>query len=556
MQTSQYLVGQGLHLLLRAPGVRGDEVGNQLIGQTGLSANAVEVVVQPLEEREGRLAHEPQHALLGVLGGDLQPPRGVVADDGFEIGRVVEQVVADAAPDECFFYPFHGADLFVEGEQRPVVVVEVGADLRMETRGPAALRAERSVAPSHAVHVGRRGPDVGEIALERGHADDPFDFGEDRALAARVYELALMGRDGAERAAPEAAAVDVDRMLDHLPGGDVALAAVARMGRSLVGEVERVVELLGRKDGVGRRHDDMAVAHGFDQRRHGLHEIALGLDDGEVLAEGPLVAHALLEGMQPDCRCGIEPLDVLAVCEECHLADLAQQLGVVSVAHGACDLLHDAFAHAVDKQVGARLDEHRGEEAVAPVVIVREPSQRGFDASDDDRDVGIEPFEDLRVDRRRTVGAESRLSAGGVGVVVAQAQVGRVVVDHRIHRSCRDAEEEPRGPEFCEVPQVVPPVGLRDDRHAIPFGFEQASHDRGAEGRMVDVGVAREEDDVELVPSAFADLLDGRRQKHGGAIFRGLRIRCGGRRRVRLWRRAAGRGRGGSRRGAPRRSDA
>ena len=31
------------------------------------------------------------------------------------------------------------------------------------------------------------------------------------------------------------------------------------------------------------------------------------------------------------------------------------------------------------------------------------------------------------------------------------------------------------------------------------------------ESRVVDVGVAREEDHVQLIPSAFADLLDGRR---------------------------------------------
>ena len=145
-------------------------------------------------------------------------------------------------------------------------------------------------------------------------------------------------------------------------------------------------------------------------------------------------------------------------------------------------------------------------------------AQRGFDASDDHRDVRIEAFEYLRVDRHGMVGAESRFAAGGVGIVMAQPQVGRVVVDHRVHRPARNSEEEPRNAQFGEIAQVVAPVGLGDDGHAVTLGLEQPSHDGRAECRMVDVGVARKKDHVELVPSAFADLLDGRRQKHGFAI--------------------------------------
>ena len=515
MQPSEHLVGQRPHVLLRAAGVRRDEVGDQLVGEPLAAADAVKIGVQLLEEREGGLAHQLQHMLLGVLGRHLQPSRGVVADNRLEVGRVVEQVVADAAADKGLLDPLHGADLLVERQQRPVVVVEVRTALRMEARGAAAARAEPPVASAHAVHVGRRGPDVGEIPLEARHPHDTLHLGEDRPLAARGDELALMGRDGAEGAAAEAAAVDVHREADHLPRRDVALARIARMGRPLVGEVERAVEFLGRDRRVGRRDDDIAVAHRLDERRLGLHEVALGLDDGEVLAEGAPVAAALLEGVQADRPRGVEPRDILLVGKEGHLPQLAQQLGVVSVAQRAGHLLDDALAHAVDQQVGARLGQHGGFERIAPVVVVGQAAQRGLDAADHYRRVGIEPLEDARVDRHGVVGAESRLAARRVGVVVAQPQVGRVVVDHRVHGPGRDAEEEPRCPQLGEVPQVVPPVGLGHDGHTVPLGLEQAADDRGAEGRMVDVGVAREEDDVECVPSAGAHLLDGRRQKHG-----------------------------------------
>ena len=287
-----------------------------------------------------------------------------------------------------------------------------------------------------------------------------------------------------------------------------------------------MVQLFGREGGIGGCHDDILAADGLDQRGFGGHQVALGLDDGEVFAEGPLVVQTLLERVEADRALGIEPRDIALVGEEGHLADLAQEFGVVSVAHGACNLLDDALSHAVDQKVGAAFDQQRGLQLVAPVVVVGEPPQRGFDASDDDRDVGIQPFEDLRVDRHGVIGSEPSLSAGGVGVVVAQAEVGRVVVDHRVHGAPGYAEEEPRSAQFGEIAQVVAPVGLGDDRHAVALGFEQAPHDGGPEGRMVDVGIAREEDHVQLIPSAFADLLDGCRQKHVSWVIESLQSGC------------------------------
>ena len=315
-----------------------------------------------------------------------------------------------------------------------------------------------------------------------------------------------MGRYGTERAAAEAPPVDIDRVFDHLPRRNIPFAVVAGMRSALVGKVERVVQLVGRERRVGRCDDDVTIAHGFDERRRRLHQVALGLDDGEILAEGPFVPHTLLVGMQPDRLRRIEPLHVAVVGHEGHLPQFAQQFGVVAVPHGFGDLLHDPFAHAVDQQVGAAFGQHRGFERIVPVVVMGQPPQGGFDASDDDRNVRKQPFENLRVGRNGVIGAESGLAAGRVGVVAPKTQVGRVVVDHRIHRPGRDAEEEPRRAEFGEVAQVVPPVGLRHDRHAVAFGFEQTADHRRAECRMVDVGVTRKKDDVQLLPSACADL--------------------------------------------------
>ena len=370
-----------------------------------------------------------------------------------------------------------------------MVVVEVGAHLRVEARCAAAFAAQLPVAAAHAVHVGRGSPDIRQIALEPGRFGHAFHFGEDRPLAARIDELALVGRNSTERTPPETSAVDVDRVFDHLPRRNVAFALVTRVWGTFVGEVERVVELLGRERRIGGRHDHIAVADSLHECHRGFHQVALGLDDGEVLPESGLVADALLVAAKADCRGGVEPRNIALVGEEGHLPDFAQQLGVVAVAHRLGELLHNPFAHAVDQKIGAAFGQHRGLQLVVPVVVVGQAPQGGLDASDHHRNVGKQPFENLRVDRHGVVGAESRLASGGVGVVVAQTQVGRVVVDHRIHRPAGDAEKETRRAQLGEVAQVVPPVGLGNDGHAVALGFEQAPHDSRPECRVVDVGV-------------------------------------------------------------------
>ena len=268
-----------------------------------------------------------------------------------------------------------------------------------------------------------------------------------------------------------------------------------------------MVEFFGRERRVGRRDDHVAVAHGLDQRRCRFHQVALGLDDREILPESPFVARTLLVGVQPDRLRRVEPLHVIFAGHERHLPQFAQQLGIVSVAQCPGDLLYDPFAHAIDQQVGAAFGQHRRLERVVPVVIVRQPPQRGFDSPDYYWDVREQPLEYLRIGRHGIVGPKPRFAAGRIGVVAPEADVGRIVVDHRIHRPGRDAEEEPRRAQLGEVAQVVPPVGLRHDGHAVAFGFEQATDHCRAECRMVDVGVARKEDDVQLLPPACADFL-------------------------------------------------
>ena len=482
-----------------------------------------------------------------MFGGHLQPAGGVVQDHLAQVGpavRAVEEVVADAAADKGLLDPLDLADAAVELEQPPVAVVEVGAGFRVEARGTRAAFAAGAVAAAHAVHVGRGAADVGEVAPEILHAGDFLHLGEDRTLAARGDELALVGRYGAEAASAEASPVEIDRVFDHLIGGNRPPVAVAGVGQAGVGQIETVVDLGFGQCRIGGRDHNPPVARALHERGLLPQPVALHLDVDEVFGEGRLVGHALLVGVQAEGVGRIEPVHVVVVGHEGHLGQLAQQLGVESVAHGAGHVDDRLVAHAVHEQVGPAVDQYRGVERVAPVVVVGQSAQRCLDAADHDGRVRVERLEDARIDGHRAVGAESGLAAGRVGVVAAQAEVGRVVVHHRIHAAGRDAEEEARFAQFAEVAQVVAPVGLRHDGHAVAFGLQQPADDRRSEGGVIDVGIAGEQDDVEVVPAECFHLFGRGREPVARVVGSHCRGGCGyatpavggsGRRALKFW---------------------
>ena len=151
---------------------------------------------------------------------------------------------------------------------------------------------------------------------------------------------------------------------------------------------------------------------------------------------------------------------------------------------------------------------------------MRQAAHGGLDAGHDDGHVGVELFQYSRVYVCRPIGAESCLSAGGVGVVVTQTACGCVVVHHTVHSAGGDAEEKSGGAELAEVAQVVAPVGLRDDGHFVPRRLQRPPDDSSAERGVVDVGIARYEHNVDLLPPEALDLVQRYRQKMRHIISR------------------------------------
>ena len=281
------------------------------------------------------------------------------------------------------------------------------------------------------------------------------------------------------------------------------------MRQARVGQVERLVDFglgHGLEGRIDKRH--LAVGTGCLPERCGVDAVRLLLDVSEIGGLERRVAQAVFVGGQHDVAIGVGRLRQVghghADCGLRHVLDVGDALAVVEAPD---ELFQRQFAHAVDQHVGTALHQHSGQQAVFPIVVVREPAERSLDAAKHHRHVGIEAFEDVGVDNRRHVGTHPGAAVGSVGVVGAQTLVGRVVVDHGIHGAGRYGEEQARPAQLAKVAEVVAPVGLRHHGHAQALRLERAAHHGGRKRRVVDVGIARKDYDIGTVPPPQLHLL-------------------------------------------------
>src|SRR3569623_123958 len=503
-----------------------------------------------------------------MFGCDLQITADVVLHQFFHVlGRADREVVAQARRHQYFLDAGQGTRAPVELDQRRVAGVEIRADVRIDAGRTATRRFDLDALAALPVHVGGGAADVRDHAGETGHGvADALDLADDGIFGAALDDAALVLGDRAERAAAETAAHDLHTEADHLVGGDVRVA-VARVRPPRVRQIEYAVHLLGGELDGRRIDPDIAFAVALHQRagvagvglevqhargmgikrgislhriarRHADHAaraVVLGLaalkahDLGAVLRRGLIVAiggaaHRVgIDGfvdpawridlggvaLGPAFRQAAAPHERSAA----HVGDGADRFAFGEAMGDVDDL---PLGIAVDQQVGLRIEQHRAPHRVRPVIVVGEAAQARRDAADQDRHGFVGFARTLRINRDGAVGTLAGGAVRRVGVVRADLAVGGVAVDHGVHVAAGDAEEQVRPAEPHEIPGAGP-IRLGEDADPEPLRLERAADHRHAEARMIDVGVARHDDDVAAVPAELLHFRTRHRQERRGA---------------------------------------
>ena len=191
------------------------------------------------------------------------------------------------------------------------------------------------------------------------------------------------------------------------------------------------------------------------------------------------------------------------------------------------------LAVAEHQHIGFGVHQNRATHGIRPVVVVRGTAQAGFDTAEDHRDIFPGFFTALGIDQRGAIRAFTGNVTRRVGIVMTQLAVGGVAVDHRIHVAGGDAEEQIRFTQAHKIVFIIP-VRLGNNPHAKPLRFQHASANRHAEARVIDIGIAGNQNDVAAIPAKLIHLFSRHRQERRGAKAGGPVLRPGEKVTIRL----------------------
>ncbi len=409
------------HVFIRGARVGGDEVGDQVLLLARLFGILVKQLLEAVVAAHARLHHLGERALLGVFRRDLEVAADVVLGQLLDVARIFHRdVVTHAGGDQDLLDALEIARLAIEVDGRAVVGVHVRADGRPDAGGAAAGLLGLGALAAELVHVGGGAAQIRDDTGKARHlVADLFDFFQDRLFRAALDDAPLVLGDGAEGAATEAAAHDVDRGLDHVVGRDL-LVAIGRVRHPLVRQAEHPVHLVCFEREGGRVDPDDAIAVGLGEGA-GAARVGLVVQDARGMGVEHLVFFHPLECRQLDVSLlprfllrglhqnglglllhrrsalvvaaggpfhigvgnGIDAANLVELAR-IHPAPARQRLladdgGAANVLHGldglaACDAVshfnQGALGVAVDKDVGLGIDQDGAADGLGPVVVV------------------------------------------------------------------------------------------------------------------------------------------------------------------------------------------
>ena len=155
---------------------------------------------------------------------------------------------------------------------------------------------------------------------------------------------------------------------------------------------------------------------------------------------------------------------------------------------------------------------------VAPVVVVRDAAQRRLDAAEHDRHVRGTPRGSAarrRWWRGRAGSRCGRPGSTGPRERIFFCAVSLLSIESRL--PARDADEQPRPAQRAERLGACASRGWAMMPDAEAAALEEARDQHRPERRVIDVGVAGDDEDVELVPAARVEVgAGGGKKRRGG----------------------------------------
>ena len=277
--------------------------------------------------------------------------------------------------------------------------------------------------------IRRRATHVVDVSLEFRVARKLFRFLDERRLASRRHDAPLMECERAEAAFAEASAIARQAEFHFLNCRYTARSFVIGVVVARIRQGIHRIEFLGGKRLLRR------VLHHEHIVRVFLHQTL------SAIGVGVFPLH--IEAARIFEFVGLERLERGQLDGVFHAFERS---GLVSRAVDERDIFHgnarrerigdfdnSALAHAINKQVGAGIEQNRALKRIGPIVVMRQATQARFNTAQNNGRVLVRSSNEIAVHRRGVVRAPIGCAARRIGILAAWNLVYGVMIHHRVH---------------------------------------------------------------------------------------------------------------------------
>ena len=344
------------------------------------------------------LAHQVRHPIGDMLRSNLQ----LTAD------MILAQLRQEAVPAlQQIIKPYTGADEYLldtrqlpqPSQQHEIIIlirIEIAAWYRRQAGlTPAGTPLQLRLTAGYA-EIRRRAAHIVNIPLEARLLRQQLRLTDYRILTAGLNDAPLMGNNGAEIAATEAAALTYKAELHFLQRRDATCRLIHGMICPHVRQIINLIHLLSGKR-HGRRILDYApltVLLSQPSAPDGiLLQILLPKSGGKDL----LVRRHLIKGRNLHIIVNI----IKIRNPETGTGDILYRLYRRTLLQLCRQRQNLLLTHTIDEQVCRRISQDRPLQPVRPVIIVRKAPQTGLYAADDNRHITEQLPQLIGIDRHR-----------------------------------------------------------------------------------------------------------------------------------------------------------
>ena len=116
--------------------------------------------------------------------------------------------------------------------------------------------------------------------------------------------------------------------------------------------------------------------------------------------------------------------------------------------------------------------------------------------------------DEVTVDDRRVIRALPADTAGGEGVGFPMVMGNSIVIDHGVHIAAGNEKAKPRLPQRRDGVRI-PPIRLGENADLVARVLQHPADDGVTKGRMIDIGVANDIDEIALTPTPGGHIAPG-----------------------------------------------